>query len=228
MGFVDTARREAVLANIVADVRKNGLTAGDVGYRYLLRALANGGCSDVIFAMKHQSEKLGYGYQLARGATSLAEAWGARPESSQNHFMLGQINEWFYHDLAGIQPDPSGPGFKRIVIKPAIVGDLAWVKAAYASPHGRIVSAWKREGSRLTLEITVPANSTAIVHAPVSDPAAVTEGGKPVGRARGARARPAIPGHAVFEVGSGSYRFSGTAPIASSVPFAAPSSRRRP
>lgn len=232
MGLVDGSRREAVLANIVADVRKNGLTAGDVGYRYLLRALADGGRSDVIFAMNHQSEKPGYGYQLARGATSLTEAWDARPDSSQNHFMLGQINEWFYHDLAGIQPDPAGPGFKRIVIKPAIVGDLAWVKAAYASPHGRIASAWRREGYRVTLEITIPVNTTATVHVPVSDPAAVTEGGKPAAQARGVRARPAISGYAVFEVGSGSYRFSGTVPPTGSAESpalsAAPSSRRRP
>ena len=40
--------------------------------------------------------------------------------------MLGQITEWFYHDLAGIQCDPAGPGFRKIIIKPAFVGDLTW------------------------------------------------------------------------------------------------------
>jgi hypothetical protein len=228
MGLVDGARRDAVLANLVRDVETRGLTAGDVGYRYLLRALADGGRSDVIFAMNHQSQKPGYGYQLARGATSLTEAWDARPDSSQNHFMLGQINEWFYHDLAGIQPDPAGPGFKRIVIKPAIVGDLAWVKASYASPHGRIASAWRREGDRVTLEVTIPANATATVHVPASDPAAVTEGDESAERTRGVRSLPSIPGYAVFEVGSGSYRFSGTIPSGSPLSSAASSAQRRP
>ena len=93
-------------------------TAGDVGYRYVLRALADGGRSDVIFEMNHQSERPGYGYQLARGATSLTEAWDANPRSSQNHFMLGQIIEWFYGDLAGLAPDPAFPGFKRVRIRP--------------------------------------------------------------------------------------------------------------
>ena len=61
------------------DVRKRGnaLTAGDVGYRYLLRALADGGRSDVIFDINNQSGKPGYGMQLAKGATSLTEAWDA-------------------------------------------------------------------------------------------------------------------------------------------------------
>ena len=51
------------------DVRAhgNGTTAGDVGYRYVLRALADGGRSDVIFDMNHQSERPGYGYQLGPG-----------------------------------------------------------------------------------------------------------------------------------------------------------------
>jgi alpha-L-rhamnosidase len=218
MGLADEARRGAILANVVADVRKQGLTAGDVGYRYLLRALADGGRSDVIFAMNHQSEKPGYGYQLARGATSLTEAWDARPGSSQNHFMLGQINEWFYHDLAGIQPDPAGPGFKRIVIKPAVVGDLVWVKAAYGSPHGRIASAWKREGAHLTLEVTIPANTTATVFVPTTDASSVTEGGRPLARVATVTALPAQAGAAVFAVGSGRYVFSseftpGSAPL---------------
>ena len=208
MGLADEARHEAILANLVRDVEARGLTAGDVGYRYLLRALADGGRSDVIFTLNHQSEKPGYGYQLAHGATSLTEAWDARPGSSQNHFMLGQINEWFYHDLAGIQPDPDGPGFRRIVIKPAIVGDLTWVKAGYATPHGRILSVWRREGARLALELTIPANTTATIFMPTTDPASVKEGGRPVARVASIRALPAQPGAAVFSVGSGRYTFS--------------------
>ena len=112
LGLVPDEDRDLVLEALVRDVRAhgNGTTAGDVGYRYVLRALAEGGRSDVIFDMNHQSERPGYGYQLARGATSLTEAWDANPRSSQNHFMLGQIIEWFYGDLAGLAPDPAGPG----------------------------------------------------------------------------------------------------------------------
>ena len=86
---------------------------GDVGYRYLLRALADGGRSDVIFDVNNQSEKPGYGCQLRKGATSLTEAWDAGRASSQNHFMLGQIMEWFYHDLAGIGLRPRRSGLQE-------------------------------------------------------------------------------------------------------------------
>jgi alpha-L-rhamnosidase len=61
-----------------------------------------------------------------------------RGGASQDHFMLGQIQEWFYHDLAGIGCDPAGPGFKKIIINPQPVGDVKWVKAGYDSIRGKM------------------------------------------------------------------------------------------
>lgn len=169
MGLVDPSNESAVLENIVADVEAKGLTAGDVGFRYLLRALAGGNRSDVIFKMVNQSDKPGYGMQLAKGATALTEAWDANPRSSHNHFMLGQITEWFFHDLAGIQSDPEVPGFGKVVIKPTFVGDLTWLKASYDSVHGRVVSEWSRSNDgEVTLTATIPATTTGRVMIPTS------------------------------------------------------------
>ncbi len=218
LGLVEPARAPAVLDAIVADIRARGdaISAGDVGYRYLFRALADGGRSDVVFTMNNQSEKPGYGYQLKRGATSLTEAWNADPRSSQNHFMLGQIIEWFYHDLAGIQPDASAPGFRRFVIKPAIVGDLTWVRASYDSPQGKITSAWRRTADRLELDLVIPPNTSATVHVPAADPRQVKESGKTASSAKGVNLLSHDSGHAVFTVGSGTYRF--TAPLPAVTP----------
>ena len=214
MGLVEPEHREAVLAALVQDVQSRGdaLTAGDIGYRYLLRALADGGRSDLVYAMNDQSDKPGYGYQLARGATSLTEAWNADPHASQNHFMLGQINEWFYHDLAGVQDDPTGPGFKRIVIRPAVVGGLTWVRASYDSVRGRIVSEWRRNGDQLMLQVTIPANTTATVYVPTVNAAAVTESGRRAADADGVRYVGRKDGVAVFAIGSGIYTFASTLP----------------
>ena len=70
--------------------------------------------------------------------------------------MLGQIQEWFYHDLAGIQSDPDSAGFKKIIINPQPVGDVTWVKASYNSIRGKIVSDWKRDGGKFTLKVSIP------------------------------------------------------------------------
>ncbi len=207
MGLVEPAHRQSVLDGIVQDVRARGnaLTAGDVGYRYLLRALAEGGRSDVIFDVNNQSEKPGYGYQLRQGATSLTEAWDAGRASSQNHFMLGQITEWFYHDLAGI--GAAGPGFKKIVIKPAMAGDVSWVKAAFDSIRGPIVSEWTRTAAGCVLNVRIPPNTTATVFVPVGQAGAVTESGVAAERSKGVRFVRQEAGCKVFESASGHYQF---------------------
>jgi len=215
LGMAEPARRAAVLEAIVKDVQRRGnaLTAGDVGYRYLLRALAEGGRSDAILTMNNQSDKPGYGYQLQHGATSLTEAWDAGRGSSQNHFMLGHIIEWFYHDLAGIGTD--GPGYKRILIKPAVFAashgadqsSVSWVRAAYESVHGRIVVSWKRDGDRFELAVTIPANTIATVHLPAKDATGVTESGRSLARTTGVTLLRQEEGRAVLSVESGSYKF---------------------
>jgi len=201
MGLCEPTNRAAVLDAIVRDVRNRGnaLTAGDVGYRYLLRALADGGRSDVIFDINNQSDKPGYGYQLKMGATSLTEAWDAGRDSSQNHFMLGQIQEWFYHDLAGIQNALDSAGFKNIIINPQPVGDVTWVKASYNSIRGKIVSDWKRDGGKFTLKVSIPANTTATVYVPAQSAVAVKAEGTTFLRMENDRA--------VFVIGSGDYTF---------------------
>jgi len=199
MGLCEPTNRAAVVEAIVRDVRSRGnaLTAGDVGYRYLLRALADGGRSDVIFDISNQSDKPGYGMQLKKGKTSLTEAWDGG--SSQNHFMLGQIQEWFYHDLAGIRS--GGDGFKKIVIAPQPAGDVTWVKASYDSIRGKIISDWKRSGNDFSLKVTIPANTTATVFVPTK-PGAHVSANSPAAKLLfndGTRA--------VFETGAGCYEF---------------------
>jgi hypothetical protein len=209
MNLCDPTNRAAVLDAIVRDIRARGkaLTAGDVGYRYLLLALAEGGRSDVIFDLNNQSDKPGYGYQLKKGATSLTEAWDARRSGSQNHFMLGQIMEWFYHDVAGIGGDLAGPGFKKIIIRPQPAGDLTWARAGYDSIRGKITSDWKCAGGKFTLSVTIPANTTATVFIPAASAETVTEGGKPAAQSSGVKFLRMENDRAVFEIESGAYTF---------------------
>ncbi len=209
MGLADPDARPGVLEGIVRDVRQrgNGLTAGDVGYRYL----AGSGRSDVIFDINSRDDKPGYGWQLKMGATALTEAWDARRGSSHNHFMLGQIMEWFYHDLAGIGPDPAGPGFKRILIRPQPVGDVKWARARYDSIRGPITSDWKMDGASFTLSVDIPANTTATVWIPAKNSAAVTEADKSLAEHPEIKVLRMEAGSVVVEVGSGKYTFVGPA-----------------
>ena len=129
------------------------------------------GRSDVIFDMNHQSEKPGYGYQLAHGATSLTEAWNADRRSSQNHFMLGHLVEWLYHDLAGIGVDPScarlQDGYASVRSPSAVI---EWVKASLDTIRGTSHDALDPDaGGRFSLQIVIPPNTNAPVSVPVRE-----------------------------------------------------------
>jgi alpha-L-rhamnosidase len=214
LNIAEPQNRKVLINKLVADIRKNSnsFTSGDVGYRFLLKALAMEGYSNVIFDMNNQSERPGYGYQLKMGATALTEKWNAGVGSfgSQNHFMLGQINEWFFHDLAGIGVDADGAGFRKSIIKPMVVGDLTWVKGTYQTVSGLISSEWKRDKDKFTLDVIIPANTTSTIYIPAKNESNVTESGKPARMAQGVKFIKWEKGSAIFEAVSGNYHFVST------------------
>ena len=212
-GVVPDALREGVrqsLADIVLVKNKGHLDTGMLGTHFLLQSLREMGRNDLAFTMAKQQDYPGWGYLLAQGATTFGEQWDGY--WSQIHACFLSPGGWFYQGLAGILPDPSGPGFKRILIKPAIVGDLTWVKRHHDSVHGKIVSNWKLDGNQLTMEITIPINTTATVFVPARDEAGVTESGTPAGQAAGMKFLRMDNGAAVYAVGSGGYEFQSTLP----------------
>ena len=209
MGLVDPADKDAVLENIIKQLRDKGntLSAGDIGYRYLLRVLADNGRSDVIFDMNSNAAVPGYGYQLAHGATALTESWQAFTNASHNHMMLGHLKEWFYSSLAGIKNGPHATAYREIVIKPEIVGNIKFARANYNSPYGTIVSDWKREGKQFDLRVEIPVNTTAKIYIPAADAATILESGKPVHSSKAIKITGWKNGKAILEVGSGRYHF---------------------
>lgn len=209
IGLVEPQYKETVVENIVADIRerKNSLTAGDIGYRYLIRVLEENGRSDVIFDMNNRSDVPGYGFQLAHGATALTESWQAYRFVSNNHFMLGHLMEWFYSGLSGIRQAEHSIGFRQVDIRPEPVGNVTHAAANYISPYGTIASGWKKEEGTFELNIEIPANTTATVYLPASQTAEITEGGKPVNKSNDIKILDRQNGVTLISVGSGQYRF---------------------
>ncbi|SFA38392.1 Alpha-L-rhamnosidase N-terminal domain-containing protein [Pedobacter suwonensis] len=170
MGLVEEKDKQSVIDNLVKDIKNknNGLTAGDIGYRYVLRVLEDAGRSDVIFDMNSRSDVPGYGMQLAKGATALTESWAALPTVSNNHFMLGHLMEWFYSGVGGIRQDENSVAFNRIKIYPEVVGDLTTATTSYQSAYGKIATDWKKTADGFEIAINIPVNTTAVVYIPVS------------------------------------------------------------
>ena len=223
LGIVNPTNQAAVLAALVANINANGLPCGEIGHRYILRALTDMGRPDVVFNLHSGTNDPGYGYILSQGATALTEAWDANPSDSQDHFMLGHITEWFYHDLAGIQYDPALPGFQHVIIKPAFVGGITWVNASYASVRGTIVDNWALTNGFATINVTIPVGSTGSIYLPMLGNIAtnllvkesgttIWQNGAPAGSATGVTFDH-VQGTGsqtclIWTVGSGSYQFA--------------------
>ncbi|MEJ2010549.1 MAG: alpha-L-rhamnosidase C-terminal domain-containing protein, partial [Acidobacteriota bacterium] len=162
LGMAPASARAGLLKNIIQDIRSHGneMTTGEVGFPSLLGVLREADRSGVIFDMNSRTTPPGYGYILKQGATTLTESWTASRRASQNHFMLGQIEAWFYKGLAGISQAPDSIGYQKIVIKPQPVGNITWCKGSYRSVRGEIRSYLSIKNGEFNLDVTLPPDTS--------------------------------------------------------------------
>ncbi len=158
-------------------------TVGIYGQPWLLWSLTHVGRHDVAYRMATLTSYPSRGHVALEGG-AISETY------NPGYSHMGRINTgaWIYETVGGIRPDPSVPGFRRIVIKPRPAGDLRWARATYDSPHGTIESRWRLgQDGAFNLHVTVPPNTTALVYLPFSpdEDVTVTEGGVPVEKAGG-------------------------------------------
>ena len=240
LGIVPRRHRQRLLQNTVADIYRKydgHLHTGNTGTTCLLEALSEHGRGDVLYDIVTTPTYPGWGYMMAQGATTIWENWGGDPTVWKNHphnkvgggaesmIMWATVEEFFYHDLAGIQgPKYYGgrspaPGFSEIVIQPFIADDLVSAGAVVKTVRGLISSRWRKTAGGLTLDVLIPPNATAVVHVPTlgSDRPRIVEtrstawengayvpGVDGITHAEADRGATAV----AFSVGSGYYRFS--------------------
>ena len=212
IGLVPDEERTEVLKTLVDDIRahQNHVTAGDIGFHYVVDALLDAARSDVILDMLERTDSPSYGYQLEQGATALTEAWDANPANSQDHFMLGHAEEWFYRGLAGIDVDMSRERDERLILRPTVFAKLRWVRAHYQSAVGRIESEWRHDGGATVYTFVIPATATATIDLSTPSPQALTVNGLPIAKA-GISAK--ISGHRIrFVVKPGQYQVRAPSP----------------
>ncbi len=205
--LIDEKFRPTVVDSLVRNIKKRGmhLSTGFVGTPYLNDVLTDNGHIDVAYALLNQKTFPSWLFPITHGATTMWERWdGWTPEkgfndagmNSYNHYAYGAVGDWMYRVVAGIDVDPSAPGYKKIIIAPRPGGGLTYAKATLESEYGTIKSGWKIDGDKLTLNVTIPPNTSATIRIPTTDASSITEGGKPFG-----------DGKTSFTVGAGEYVF---------------------
>src|SRR3954453_9444535 len=219
LNLVPDDRRRGVQEKLVNDIlvtrtghQLTGIASAHWIYPVLTQAAHEGvpNAARAAFTAAQQVTYPSYGYWFTTlGFTGVGENWeqGTR---TRNHEMFGTIAQWFYEDVAGIKN--LEPGFKKIQIRPLITPDgLQSASASYDSVQGTIKSSWSQTAAGITMNVTIPVNTTAKVYVPGLDPSKVGELAS--GKALLAQNAPGVSlagveqDAVVYNVGSGDYKF---------------------
>ena len=203
---------ERIREKIVVENRGHTST-GLIGSQWVMRTLSDYGNTDLAYQLTTNTTYPSWGYMVANGATTIWELWNGNTAdpgmNSQNHVMLlGDLLTWYYENLAGIRSDKTEVAFKRIIMKPNLPTGLDFVNASYNSMHGLIKSEWNKNAGQFEWNVSIPANSSAIIHVPARSLAELMESGSDILKAEGVQSVKFENGVAVVQVGSGQYKFS--------------------
>jgi alpha-L-rhamnosidase len=202
------AQRPKALAHLLAGLEryKGHASTGIQTTHRMMAELTRSGRNAEAYQLLTNRTFPSWLYSVDNGATTIWERWDGYVKgrgfqdpgmNSLNHWAFGSVVEWMDRVIVGINPDEAAPGFRRFSIRPLPGGGLTHASGSYHSIRGEIRVAWRVSRGRLTLDVTVPPNTTATVYVPTSDPGSVSEVGG---------ASPAQPG--VYEIGGGTYRFT--------------------
>ena len=221
LGLVPKEREKAVLANLVDDImikNEGHLSTGILGTNALEQVLGKLGRADVMFKIATQTTYPSWGYTISKGATTVWEAFEIESKKpytvSLNMKMFGSTEIFFFRDLAGI--GRGDIGFKQIIIRPCIVGDLTYAKASLKTVRGVIAVDWKVADRLLDMKVTLPTNSKGKVSVPKMQlkNVTITESGNTlwkdglyVGKVLGINGGSETEDYVTFDVGSGNYLF---------------------
>ncbi|MFI7394918.1 family 78 glycoside hydrolase catalytic domain [Streptomyces tendae] len=215
--LVPADRRAAVVDRFVETLKRRDyhLSTGFLGVDGLLPALTRAGRSDIAYRLLQHEDYPSWGYEIGKGATTVWERWNSiNPDgsfndvgmNSFNHYAYGAVGEWMYRTMAGVSA--AEPGYRKVLIDPEPGEGIDHVDFSHETPYGTVRSAWDTKAGPMTLDVTVPANTTAEVRIPAANRWGVTEGGTPIGEVDGVRYVEEADGDVVLEVGSGDYAFA--------------------
>nr|WP_314895701.1 family 78 glycoside hydrolase catalytic domain [uncultured Flavobacterium sp.] len=155
------------------------LTTGFLGTPFLNPVLTRFGRNDVAYKLLLQDTYPSWLYPIkAHGATTIWERWDSmKPDgtfqdpsmTSFNHYAYGAVGDWMYRTIAGIDTkEAEGAGYKSIIIKPEIGGNLTYAKGSLETNYGLVSSSWRIENNKFILDVEVPANTNATIEFPTN------------------------------------------------------------
>ncbi|OOQ60847.1 alpha-L-rhamnosidase [Mucilaginibacter pedocola] len=214
--------RQQAATRLANNVKAYGdhLTTGFLGTPYLCQVLSRFGYTDVAYKLLLQDTYPSWLYPVKMGATTIWERWdGIKPDktfetptmNSFNHYSYGAIGDWMYRTMVGLDTYNDAPGYKHIKIMPHPGGGFSNASASLLTYYGKASAAWAISNGQLTLDVTVPVNTTASVYIPAKDAASVTDDGQPLKSGKPFQPTYGQESYVLVELGSGTYHY--TVPI---------------
>ncbi|MCR4692949.1 MAG: family 78 glycoside hydrolase catalytic domain, partial [Firmicutes bacterium] len=80
---------------------RNRFDCGILGIKFIFTVLSEHGYIDVLYRAVTNPECPSYAWWINNGATTLCETWNMN--SSHNHHMFSEVDNWFYKYIAGIR-----------------------------------------------------------------------------------------------------------------------------
>ena len=207
--------RGQTVDRLVDNINSYGhITTGFLGTPYICHVLSDNGRSDMAYQLLLREDYPSWLYPVKAGATTIWERWdGRKPNgafqtdemNSFNHYAYGAIGDWLYREVAGLKE--ASPGFKNIIIRPRIAEGLTFASATQQTSYGEASSTWGLLEDRCLQQITVPANTTALVYLPTSEYSSIKEGNKKLDASSDIEIVGQEDGYVVLKVGSGEYFF---------------------
>ena len=183
-GILDDTELAHAGDQLAALVAKAGyrISTGFAGTPLVTDALTRTGHLDEAYLLLLETGCPSFLYPVTMGATTIWERWDSiRPDgtinpsgmTSLNHYALGAVVDWMHRTIGGLSAIE--PGYRSMLIAPQPGGGLTSATVRHQTVHGEVTVAWNVAGRRVSLDVVIPAGTTASVRPPLHPDAATVD-----------------------------------------------------
>lgn len=137
--------------------RNYSVSTGFLSTPFLLPTLTKYGRADLAYGMLENTNEPSWLYEVRQGATTVWENWDG--DASRNHYSPGSVCSWLFSDVLGIRCR----GERHFEVAPLPGGSFRFAEGYYDSLYGCVRCRWEKTEEGGTVEVEIPANTTATV-----------------------------------------------------------------
>lgn len=198
---------EERIPTVVKYMKSKGMVCSVYGAQYFLEALYRAGESQYALDLMISESVRSWMNMIRVGSTMTTEAWDERykPNLTWNHAWGSAPANIIPRKLFGIEPIE--PGFRKVRIKPQ-PASLTSAEMKMPCIRGTIYCRWEKKSRHYLFEVTIPANTQAVIWLPSDSYENLKESGVKITEREDIKVIGKKEGFVLCETGSGHYRFS--------------------